>query len=69
MMRTNVRCPICGQLNEGVDLEETGGWVECCACKTDFMPSEYVRKMMGNIVAIPEITFKASPKCKKESLS
>ena len=24
MMRTNVRCPICGQLNEGVDLEETG---------------------------------------------
>ena len=32
----NVYCPICGKLNEGVNLEETDGWVECVHCKTDF---------------------------------
>lgn len=70
MERSNVRCPVCGRLNEGVDLEETDGWVECCACKTDFIPSEYVQKMMSNMVSIPEITFKVSSKYKKnESLS
>lgn len=40
MGRINVKCPLCGHLNEGVDLEETDGWVECENCKTDFAPGE-----------------------------
>ena len=32
MSRLNVKCPICGYENEGVDLEETGGRAECYGC-------------------------------------
>ena len=35
--RSNVRCPVCGQLNEGVDLDEAEGWVECYKCEAVFM--------------------------------
>ena len=58
MKHINARCPICGQMNFGVDLEETEGWGECSNCKSDFMPSEYLRKMMANTVSIPEVTFR-----------
>lgn len=34
MKRSNVRCPVCGQLNEGLDLEETEGWAECCSARS-----------------------------------
>lgn len=37
MERSNVKCPICGHMNEGVDLEETDRWVECSKCETVFM--------------------------------
>ena len=37
MERSNVKCPVCGYVNEGVDLEETEGWVECSKCETVFM--------------------------------
>lgn len=33
----NVKCPVCGSINEGVDLEETQGWVECCGFKLTFL--------------------------------
>ncbi len=34
MLKTNVRCPICGTVNYGLYLEETGGLMECECCKT-----------------------------------
>ena len=37
MERSNVKCPVCGHMNEGVDLEETEGWVECSQCEVVFM--------------------------------
>ena len=37
MKRSNVKCPICGHINEDVDLEDTEGWVECSKCETVFM--------------------------------
>ena len=68
MAMTNVKCPICGQMNEGVDLDETEGWVECCRCKNDFVPSEYLHRVMQDMVSIPEVSFKISPKrCKEKS--
>ena len=48
MGRINVKCPLCGHLNEGVDLEETGGWVECENCKTDFAPGEQLERALKN---------------------
>lgn len=48
MWRTNVKCPLCGHLNKGVDLEETGGWVECENCKTDFAPGEQLERALKN---------------------
>ena len=32
MSAVNVECPICGQLNKSLDLEETDGWMECEEC-------------------------------------
>lgn len=37
MSRLNVKCPICGYENEGVDLEETGGRTECYGCGADLV--------------------------------
>ena len=32
-MRTyDVKCPICGQVNRGLYLEEAEGWMECDQC-------------------------------------
>lgn len=33
MKLTDVKCPVCGTLNRNLDLEETGGWMECTSCK------------------------------------
>lgn len=44
MKRSNVKCPVCGYINEGVDLEETEGWAECCKCEAVFMASGYVQQ-------------------------
>ena len=34
MERFDIKCPICGTLNRGLDLEETDGWMECEKCGT-----------------------------------
>ena len=46
MKRSNVKCPVCGYINEGVDLEETEGWAECCKCQTVFMASDYAQQFL-----------------------
>lgn len=30
----NVKCPMCGTMNYNLNLDETGGWVECSKCKS-----------------------------------
>ena len=32
MNATDVKCPACGTVNHNVNLEETGGWMECITC-------------------------------------
>lgn len=32
MKTYDVKCPVCGKLNVGLDLEETDGWMECDRC-------------------------------------
>ena len=32
MNATDVKCPACGTVNHKVNLEETGGWMECITC-------------------------------------
>lgn len=32
MTSYDVKCPICGKVNAGLDLEETDGWMECDSC-------------------------------------
>ncbi len=36
MKSCDAYCPVCGKLNTGLDLEESGGWMECIRCKRDF---------------------------------
>lgn len=39
MEQYDVMCPICGTLNKGLFLDETGGWMECEHCHTMVMDS------------------------------
>ena len=32
MSTRDVKCPACGTVNHNVNLEETGGWMECITC-------------------------------------
>ena len=32
MKSYDLRCPICGTVNRGLNLEETDGWMECEKC-------------------------------------
>lgn len=52
MEQYDVMCPICGTLNKGLFLDETGGWMECEHCHTMVMDGEYARK---HTVRIPLI--------------
>jgi len=38
-MRYDVVCPVCGKINEQLNLVETKGSVECICCKTVFTVS------------------------------
>lgn len=62
MERINVKCPICGSINEGVDLVETEGWVECSCCKTDFMAPCYTKRLIAALNSIPELSSSTSEK-------
>ena len=43
MSAVNVECPICGQMNESLDLEETDGWMECEECGNAVQILKYVK--------------------------
>ena len=43
-----MRCPLCGQLNESVDLEETEGLVECSRCKIVFKVLSFTQDSNDN---------------------
>lgn len=50
MKQYDITCPICGTLNKGLYLDETGGWMECEHCHAAIMDGEYARK---HAVTIP----------------
>ena len=43
MKATDVECPICGALNEKLDLDETDGWMECEKCHNAVQFLKYVK--------------------------
>ena len=43
MSAVNVECPICGQVNKSLDLEETDGWMECEECGNAVQILKYVK--------------------------
>lgn len=45
----NVKCPVGGSINEGVDLEETQGWVECCGFKLTFLAPAYTDRLIKDL--------------------
>lgn len=51
MEQYDVMCPICGTLNKGLFLDETGGWMECEHCHTMVMDGEYaVSTLCGSLL-------------------
>lgn len=47
MKTYDVRCPICGALNNHLYLEETDGWMECKYCRqtVQILISEYQKRI------------------------
>lgn len=43
MSAIDVKCPICGALNQSLDLEETDGWMECESCRNVVQIMKYVK--------------------------
>lgn len=43
MNATDVECPLCGTLNEKLDLDETDGWMECEKCHNVVQVLKYVK--------------------------
>ena len=39
----DVKCPICGAMNESLNLEETDGWMECESCGNAVQIMKYVK--------------------------
>ena len=52
MERKDVKCPLCGHINRGVDLAETNGWVECEHCGNDFVPRECLDRVMRSTYSV-----------------
>ena len=52
MEQITVRCPVCSSINEGLDLEETEGRVECSRCKTTFLASAYTDRLIKDLSVI-----------------
>ena len=44
MKQYDITCPICGTLNKGLYLDETGGWMECEHCHHEVMDGKYARQ-------------------------
>ena len=43
MNAKDVTCPICGKLNEKLDLDETDGWMECEQCHETVRVQEFIK--------------------------
>lgn len=43
MSAFDVECPICGQVNKSLDLEETDGWMECEKCGNTVQILRYMK--------------------------
>ena len=42
-MSKDVKCPICGSVEKGLNLDETGGWFVCSKCKSEVCNMEDMR--------------------------
>ena len=52
MNHYNVECPICGALNKNLNLDETGGWMECDSCGKVVGLPKYMR-----LINLPMLKF------------
>lgn len=43
MEKYDVKCPICGEVNRGLFLDETDGWMECEKCMNTVQLLVYAR--------------------------
>lgn len=57
-MSRDVKCPICGSVEKGLNLDETDGWFVCSKCKSEVCNMEdrktvkipvYTGKQLGEI--------------------
>lgn len=49
MKTYTVKCPICGTINQNLNLEETDGWMKCIGCKTEVKPMPTPKQLTTKI--------------------
>ena len=49
MKQYDVKCPVCGTMNKGLFLDETGGWMECEHCHSVTQNSDFMRQYTKRI--------------------
>jgi transcription elongation factor Elf1 len=58
-MAADIKCPVCGQVEVKLNLEETDGWLICSKCKSEVQISGY-EKLYRIPVYTPEGLAKAA---------
>lgn len=51
MNSVDVKCPICGAMNESLNLEETDGWMECESCGNAVQIMKYVKHQACTVLS------------------
>ena len=58
MKQYDVKCPVCGTVNKGLYLEETGGNMICENCGKETRDMEY---LMKDLISLPLLTASQVP--------
>ncbi|MCL2796828.1 MAG: hypothetical protein FWD58_02070 [Firmicutes bacterium] len=53
-MDSSEKCPICGQENNGLHIEETNGWFTCCRCGKEV--NNYIDIFFKQMTTLPAYT-------------
>ena len=63
MKQYDAECPVCGRINKGLYLEETGGWMECEACGNEVKVRKIRPTQSDTEASVPQYTFMQMQHC------
>lgn len=64
-MSKDVKCPICGSVEKGLNLDETDGWFVCSKCKSEVCNMEDMRTVKIPVYTDKQLTEIFGGECRK----